>query len=95
MIGKCLWFDVKKGFGFVRSHEHREDIFVHYSKIQAPLGEFRVLDEGDIVEFELFFADRGNGTAKPQAKNVKIIGGKHEQIEEPRRSSHVESSTPG
>jgi CspA family cold shock protein len=73
MVGKVLWFDIKKGFGFIRSNG--ADIFVHYSKIEAPLGEFRALTEGDSVEFELFDADRGDGKTKPQAKNVKLIEG--------------------
>lgn len=69
--GIVLWFDIKKGFGFIR-HEG-QDVFVHYSKIDAPMGEFRVLNEGDEVEFELFEADRGSGKTKPQAKDVKVI----------------------
>ena len=73
MVGKVLWFDIKKGFGFVRSGG--QDIFIHYSKIEAPLGEFRSLEEGDMVEFELFDADRGDGKTKPQAKNIKLIEG--------------------
>ena len=68
--GIVLWFDVKKGFGFIRSEG--KDVFVHYSKIEAPMGEFRTLNQGDEVEFELFDADRGGGRVKPQAKNVKV-----------------------
>jgi CspA family cold shock protein len=68
--GIVLWFDVKKGFGFIRSEG--QDVFVHYSKIEAPMGEFRTLNEGDEVEFEVFEADRGGGKSKPQAKNVKV-----------------------
>ena len=79
MIGRCLWFDVKKGFGFIRSEG--QDIFVHYSKIKAPLGEFRLLTEGDTVEFEVFLADRGTGVKKMQAKDVQILkGGQHENL---------------
>lgn len=69
MVGVCLWFDVKKGFGFIQCG--KLDAFVHYSKILAPAGEFRVLEEGDIVEFELFYAERGSDM-KPQARNVKL-----------------------
>lgn len=70
MIGKCLWFDVKKGYGFIRSEG--SDIFVHYSKIVAEPGEFRLLNEGDTVEFDLFNAERADGSKKPQAKNVRL-----------------------
>jgi CspA family cold shock protein len=71
MTGRVLWFDLKKGFGFIRAQN--EDVFVHYSKILAPEGEFRMLAEGDVVEFETFYADRGNGSQKIQAKNVKVL----------------------
>jgi cold shock protein len=69
--GIILWFDVKKGFGFIRSEG--QDVFVHYSKIEAPMGEFRTLNENDEVEFETFEADRGGGKTKLQAKDVKVI----------------------
>jgi len=88
MIGKCLWFDVKKGYGFIRSEG--VDVFVHYSKIIAEPGEFRLLNENDTVEFELFQAERADGGSKPQAKNVKVIiegSTNAEQTEVPRGES--------
>ena len=80
MQGRVLWFDVKKGFGFIRTPDS-QDVFVHFSKIDSPAGEFRVLEQNEKVEFELFYADRGNGSQKPQAKNVKRIGGLNDAIE--------------
>ncbi len=71
--GRCLWFDMKKGFGFIKSDEGGPDIFVHYSKIDAPMGEFRGLEANDKVEFETFEADRGSGRTKTQARNVRKI----------------------
>ena len=76
MIGKCVWFDVKKGFGFLQAEAGGPDIFVHYSKILADPGEFRLLNENDVVEFDTFEADRG-GDISIQAKNVKLVGGRH------------------
>lgn len=73
MIGRVVWFDIKKGFGFVHSDQLDADVFVHYSKIMAPDGEFRVLEEGETVEFEVFYSARQDGSQKPQAKNVKIV----------------------
>jgi CspA family cold shock protein len=70
MVGKVLWFDVKKGFGFIRS-EDGKDVFAHYSKIVAEPGEFKLLEEGEEVEFEVFMAARADGTEKPQAKDIK------------------------
>lgn len=78
MIGKVLWFDVKKGYGFIRANN--QDIFVHFSKILAPAGEFRVLEQNEMVEFELFHAQRGDGSEKPQARNVKRLEGAQNEI---------------
>lgn len=62
MTGKVKWFDEKKGYGFI-STEDGQDIFVHYSSIQAD--GFKNLAEGDLVEFDVKDGDRG-----PQASNV-------------------------
>lgn len=70
--GTVIWFNVSRGFGFIRDHVIGDDLFCHYSKIDAPLGEFRMLDGGDEVQFQRFVVDRGD-KRKNQAKNVKII----------------------
>lgn len=62
MTGVVKWFDERKGFGFITS-EDGQDIFVHYTSIQAE--GFKNLNEGDEVEFEINKTDRG-----PQASNV-------------------------
>lgn len=73
--GEVLWFNVKRGFGFIRDLEQDDDIFIHYSKINAPMGEFKLLNQGDIVEFERFVVTRGefNEVNKSQAKNVVVV----------------------
>lgn len=62
MTGVVKWFDERKGFGFITS-EDGQDIFVHYTSIQAE--GFKNLNEGDEVEFEINETDRGQ-----QASNV-------------------------
>jgi len=71
--GRVCWFDVKKGYGFIRSGD--KEYFVHYSKILAEPGEFRLLNENEIVEFEPVQVDRGSGTSKWQAKDVQVLQG--------------------
>lgn len=88
MIGKCLWFDVKRGYGFLRTPDGK-DVFVHYSKILAAPGEFRLLSEGDTVEFELFHAERGSGETKPQARNVRVVKGDEEHEDLRKKSIHL------
>jgi len=63
--GKVKWFNRTKGFGFI-SRESGGDVFVHFSAIQAE--GFKVLDEGDDVEFDVVDGPKG-----PQAANVKKL----------------------
>ena len=60
--GTVKWFNAKKGFVFI-SDEEGNDVFVHFSALQ--MDGFKVLDEGDEVEFEVIDGEKG-----PQAANV-------------------------
>ena len=62
MKGTVKWFNAKKGFGFI-SDEEGKDVFVHFSALQ--MDGFKVLEEGDEVEFEVIDAEKA-----PQAANV-------------------------
>ena len=63
MKGTVKWFNAAKGFGFI-STEDGEDVFVHYSALEET-GEFRTLDEGQAVDFEIVEGAKG-----PQASGV-------------------------
>ncbi len=54
--GKVKWFNKDKGYGFI-SRESGDDVFVHYSAIQQK--GYRLLDEGDTVEFSVSKGPRG------------------------------------
>lgn len=69
MTGTVKWFDEKKGFGFINCDDKSEDVFVHHSAIQAR--GFKLLKDGDRVEFEVFPGKAGRG---PKAANVRMIG---------------------
>ena len=64
--GTVKWFNSAKGYGFIQ-RETGEDVFVHFSAIQA--GGYRSLDEGARVEFEVT-----NGPKGLQASNVSAAG---------------------
>jgi len=63
--GKVKWFNEAKGYGFI-SQEGGEDVFVHFSSIQAE--GFRTLAEGDRVSFDVTQGPKGL-----QASNVRKI----------------------
>ncbi len=63
--GTVKFFNSEKGFGFI-SQEQGEDIFVHYSNIQA--SGYRSLDEGQRVEFDIAPGRKG-----PEAQNVRPV----------------------
>lgn len=70
MIGKVKWFTDVGGYGFIERSDG-PDVFVHYTSI---IGEqFRPLNEGDVVEFELV-----QGAHGPQATSV-IVRPKNER----------------
>ena len=66
MQGTVKWFNAQKGYGFISS-EGSDDIFVHFSAIQAE--GYKTLNEGQKVEFEVVDGAKG----KPQAANVTIV----------------------
>ena len=63
--GSLKWFNDAKGYGFI-SQEDGEDVFVHFSAIQAQ--GFKSLAEGDKVEFEVTRGPKGL-----QAANVRKV----------------------
>jgi cold shock protein len=63
--GTVKWFNAEKGFGFITVADG-QDVFVHYSNID--MTGFRVLEEGQTVEFTV-----GSGQKGPQAESVRIV----------------------
>ena len=63
--GTVKWFNSEKGFGFIEQ-EAGDDVFVHFSAIQAD--GHNSLEEGQKVSFEIEEGQRG-----PQATNVTTI----------------------
>ncbi|XP_034238707.1 protein lin-28 homolog isoform X2 [Thrips palmi] len=55
--GRCKWFNVAKGWGFISPDDGGQDIFVHQSVVQ--MSGFRSLGDDEEVEFECKVSDKG------------------------------------
>ena len=64
--GTVKWFNETKGFGFITPADDSKDPFVHFSGIVGT--NFRTLNEGDKVEYNLQSSDRG-----PSAIDVVVL----------------------
>jgi CspA family cold shock protein len=63
--GTVKWFNASKGYGFI-AREGGEDVFVHYSAVQAD--GYRTLEEGQLVEYSVERGPKGL-----QATNVVTL----------------------
>ena len=61
MQGKVKWFNAEKGFGFIDRGEGKD-----FSQIEQD--GYKTLNEGELVEFDLYQSERGM-----QAKHVVKI----------------------
>lgn len=62
--GTVKWFNAEKGFGFIVPDDGSQDLFAHYSAIEA--SGYRTLEEGQKVTFEVAQGPKG-----PQAASIK------------------------
>jgi cold shock protein len=67
MKGKVIWFNKKRGYGFITPEDSSKDVFVHYTGISGQ-EKFKVLENNAKVDFELSENSKGR-----TAINVKVL----------------------
>jgi cold shock protein len=65
-IGTVKWFNSSKGFGFITPDGSGEDVFAHFSAIQAQ--GFKTLAENQKVSFDVMSGPKGK-----QAANIHLV----------------------
>lgn len=80
--GTIKWFNSRKGYGFITCDDGSGDVFIHYTAIKSGENEFKIIYEGDIVEFEIVEGQKG-----PQASNLELVEkGPRQGFQDRRRS---------
>ncbi len=69
--GKVKWFNNAKGFGFIISQEHDEDLFAHYSVILVD--GYKSLKAGQEVSFETTPGPKGIHAINIKPIEVKAL----------------------
>ena len=64
--GTVLWFNHRRGYGFIKRADGEADLFVHYSGIDAR--GYRQLQPDQRVEFTVVPGEKG-----PMATNVRVV----------------------
>ena len=67
MIGKVIWFNDQKGYGFISYSDSENDLFVHFSDILVK--NFKSLKKNQSVKFTI----GTNYFGKPKATEVTVI----------------------
>jgi CspA family cold shock protein len=63
--GTVKWFNDAKGFGFITPDDGSEDLFAHFSAVNA--SGFKSMKEGQKVTFEVVQGSKGK-----QAANIQV-----------------------
>jgi len=65
--GNVKWFDIEKGFGFIKPEDGSKDVFVHRNNVED-LRPNEGLEDDELVEFEIEETPKGLN-----AVNVKSL----------------------
>lgn len=66
--GTVVWFNDKRGIGFIKPDVGGKDFFVHYTNIITEPDKFKTLTAGQRVEFSV-----GANKNGPQAEEIVVL----------------------
>jgi len=72
-FGRVVWFDAKKGFGFLACPDFPKDVFCHWAHIVSE-EEYKTLDADAMVSFMLDKNDQGIMATQIQVVKEKDDG---------------------
>ena len=64
--GEVKWFDLTKGYGFIKPNNGEKYIFVHISQVES--SEYNELLRGQVVNYDI-----ENKNDKSLAINIKLV----------------------
>ena len=67
--GTVKWFNASKGYGFITNDDNGQEVFVHYSAINAD--GYKTLEEGQKVTFDIQEDEKNK--EKFRAVNVTVV----------------------
>ena len=77
-VGQVKWFNNRLGYGFItiisEGDRKNEDIFVHQQHITPKSSDYRSLQQGEYVSFQLGTPDTSEEGAKHVNQAVKVTG---------------------
>lgn len=88
-IGKVVWFDRKKGFGFVKvvdpqSEIFEKELFIHYTSIQCE-NSFKILYPGETVSLDVEKnPEQGDDQKEYLTSNVRGVFGSSLMVDSDR-----------
>ena len=69
MRGRVTWFSDQKGYGSIKPDGDSPEVLIHYKEIKSAKGKSYALEEGDLVEFEVYKGKDG----LLRARNVCLL----------------------
>ena len=75
--GTVKWFNVSKGYGFIKREDKEKDVFVHFSAVKN--SGLTYLEKDEQLTFEVEYTDKGPSAVNLQ-KTVNEVSRSHLKV---------------